>query len=257
MRPLIKYTLITATRDFLFIGLFIVVLVAIGISYFLGNTSMIETQAMVVSYAAFSSRFILVTGLIVFVCFHVKRAFDNKEIEVLLSRPISRFQFVIEYWLGFVVLTFIVTIPVIGVMALMAPAHIPSIAMWGISIIVEDCLMVAFALVTSLILQSAVSPVLLSLGFYIVSRMMGYFMATAKIPHYYELHIIYDHLSEYVVMFTSMFLPRLDFFGKSEWLIYGISPQAMHDLELFIIQATIYIPFLLGVAIFDFKRKQF
>ncbi|MBL0318556.1 MAG: hypothetical protein IPP74_04590 [Alphaproteobacteria bacterium] len=257
MRPLMKYTLITATRDLLFIGLFIVILVAIGISYFLGNTSMIETRAMVVSYAAFSSRFILVTGLIVFVCFHVRRAFENKEIEVQLSRPISRFQFVIEYWLGFVVLTLLVTIPVIAVMAFIAPANVQSLMLWGLSIVVEGTLMVAFALVTSLILQSAVSPVLLSLGFYVVSRMMGYFMATTKIPHYYQPSIIVDHLSEYVVMATSMFLPRLDFFGKSEWLIYGISAHATHDLILFIIQAAVYIPFLLGVAIFDFKRKQF
>lgn len=257
MRPIIRHTLITATRDLLFIGLFFVIIVAAGISYFLGKTALVEGPQMVISYVAFSARFILVTGLIVFVCFHVRRAFDNKEIEVHLSRPISRSRFVIEYWMGFVMLTLITALPLILFIGSTTSPDMHGLFFWGISLIVECMLMVAFALVASLMLQSAVSPVLLSLGFYVISRMMGYFMATTKIPHFYTPAVIWDHAAEYVVTFTSMFFPRLDFFAKSEWLIYGLKQATTSDFTLFTIQACVYIPLLLGVAIFDFKRKQF
>jgi hypothetical protein len=111
----IRYILITALRDWFFLGLFCGVIFAALISATLGSTAFIEEKEMTISYAAGSCRLILMVGLIVFVCFHIRSAFDTKEVDVILSRPISRTNLVIAYWLGFAFVAFLLTIPVVGV----------------------------------------------------------------------------------------------------------------------------------------------
>src|SRR5471030_2906314 len=105
----IRYILITALRDWLFIGLLACVLCAAAISATLGNTAFLETQEMTITFAAGSARVILMVGLIVFVCFHIRSAFDTKEIDVIMSRPISRSNLVIAYWLGFAFVALLLT----------------------------------------------------------------------------------------------------------------------------------------------------
>src|SRR5579884_3037807 len=114
----IRYILITALRDWLFIGLMISILLATAISATLGSTAFLEEKEMTITFASGSSRLILMVGLIVFVCFHIRNAFDTKEIDVILSRPISRSNLVIAYWLGFSFVALLQTIPVIAIIAL-------------------------------------------------------------------------------------------------------------------------------------------
>jgi hypothetical protein len=88
--------------------------------------------------------------------------------------------------------------------------------------------------------------------------MMGYFATgimirpTTYLPDIKHLH---TWLSELILMFTSILLPRLDLFAKSSWLIYGVTD--VEDWFIVPIQSMIYIPLLLLMAIFDFRRKQF
>ena len=53
----------------------------------------------------------------------------------------------------------------------------------------------------------------------------------------------------------SIFMPRLDFFAKSDWLIYGVKSPV--DIHLFFAQALVFIPLLILATIADFRRKQF
>src|SRR5688572_3022179 len=98
----IRYVLLTATRDRLFFGLLLGILVAAYISSVLGSTAMLEPAQMTLSFTAASARVIIMIGLIVFIGFHMRNAFDAREIDVLLSRPISRTTLVLSYWLGFI-----------------------------------------------------------------------------------------------------------------------------------------------------------
>lgn len=86
----IRYVLLTATRDRLFIGLLIGIIGAAYISSVLGSTAMLESEHMTLSFTAAAARVIIMVGIIVFIGFHMRNAFDAREIDVLLSRPISR-----------------------------------------------------------------------------------------------------------------------------------------------------------------------
>lgn len=248
-----RYILLTAIRDWLFIALFIAMLFALGISSFLGTTALSEQQQMVISYSAGATRIILLIGLIVFVCFHVRRAFENREVELILSRPISRYTFVFSYWLGFAVLSLMIIIPMVLAIQIFTKTNFYGMLYWSFSIIMEAFIVVAFSLFISLILRSAVGSVLASFAFYFICRMMGFFLVMIG-NMYSNITELRWYMSK-ALYFISIFIPRFDLYGQSKWLIYGAAGDG--NLWVFILQSLIFIPFLLLMAFSDFRRKQF
>ena len=103
MNALIRYVLLTAVRDWLFIGLFAILIFACTISLFLGSTALSEQSSMQLVFLASSTRMILVVGMILFICFHIRRSFENREIDFLISRPISRSTLLFSYFFSFVI----------------------------------------------------------------------------------------------------------------------------------------------------------
>lgn len=255
MLTIIRYTLLTALRDWLFLGLLIILCLAYGLSSFMGSTALVEQPQMSLSYFAGASRIIMNIGLIVFVCFHVRRGFENREIESILSKPISRTTFVIAYWLGFAVLAAIISIPILTSIALLHKTNTTGLIYWGLSLILEVSILTGFALLTSLIMQSAVSSVLSTFAFYLISRLMGFFIAAMDQPTSLMGGGKFGFLMEGLLKIISVVIPRLDLYAKSDWLIYGMG--GYQNLWLFSIQSLVFIPLIILVAIFDFKRKEF
>jgi len=253
MLTTIKYILITALRDKLFIGLFIAMFIVFGLSVFLGSTALVEEDGAIDAYIGGSSRLVLAIGLIVFVCFHVRTAFDNKEIELLLSRPISRTSFVFSYWMGFAVIATIFVVCLSIAMFLFLNVSGYGLFYWSAGLLMESYLFIAFALFASLILRSAVSSVMLCFGFYVMCRMMGFFLYIVDQPHLFKGY--FGDIIEKLLIFVSAILPRLDLYADSKWLIYNAVNDTSH--HWFIWQTLIYVPFLLVMAVIDFKRKQF
>ncbi|MDX2074473.1 MAG: hypothetical protein SFX19_08955 [Alphaproteobacteria bacterium] len=248
----IRYILLTAMRDWLFWVLLAGVLSAASIAGLLGSTAFLETQEMTITYAAGSSRVMLMLGLIVFVCFHIRSAFDTKEIDVILSRPISRGTLIVAYWLGFMLVACILLLPIVAVVGLIGVPNKTGFFYWALSLLMEAGVVVSLALFSAFALRSAVTSVLGCMGLYVVSRMMVFFVMTAENPMFNNIQYIW---LRFLLQGISSLVPRLDFFGKSEWLIYGLKTGT--EWHLFAIQAVIFVPLLLVAAIMDFKRKQF
>jgi hypothetical protein len=170
----------------------------------------------------------------------------------MLSRPISRSGLAFAYWLGFATVAVLVVVPTALVIAVLQPLSIPGFAFWTLSLLLEALCVVAMALFTALALRSAVTAVMACLGFYVLSRMMAFFvMAADSFGDKEPLTFI----TKYALKTVATVIPRLDFFGKTEWLIYGLTTAV--ESQLFLLQAAIFIPLLLFAAILDFRRKEF
>lgn len=250
----IRYVLLTATRDRLFIGLLLGILLATYISRVLGSTAMLEPEQMGIAFTAASARVIIMIGLIVFVGFHMRNAFDAREIDVLLSRPISRTSLVLSYWVGFAAVGTCLVLPTIALVALLGTLNHTGFLLWSLSLLLESWLVVSIALFASLTIKSGVATVLASLGIYALSRMMGFFLATSSSGTIFKEHEI-NVGTQWLMGGISLVVPRLDFFAKSNWLIYGA--RSYEDLALVVVQAGVFIPLLLAASVIDFKRKQF
>ncbi len=248
----IRYILITALRDWLFIGLLVGVMVAAAISATLGSTAFIEEKEMTLTFSSASARLILMTGLIVFVCFHIRNAFDTKEIDVILSRPISRTNLVFSYWLGFSFVGVLLSLPVIAVISFIGAGSFSGFIGWSASLFLESALVVALALFSAFTMRSAVTSVLGCMGFYVLSRMMAFFVFTSNSGMFNEPKFI---ILRWMLKAISTLLPRLDLFSKSEWLVYGFTNA--QEWYLYIAQSLVFIPLLLAATMIDFRKKQF
>lgn len=254
MKTNIHYILLTAMRDWLFAGLLLGVLFAVMISSAMGDMAMLEPEQLKISYSAAASRLVLVIGMIVFTCFHVRHAFDSKEIDVFLSRPISRPNLVVSYWLGFSFVAVLLALPTIAVVQWVGPLSMQGFWLWSLTLVLELVLVVAAALFSSFTLKSGVSSVMATFGFYVLARMMGFFIATANSALLFRSEEM-NNVSRWVMDHLAMVVPRLDFFAKTNWLVYGIADNA--EIYNAVLQAVIFILVLLAATVVDFRRKQF
>jgi hypothetical protein len=84
--------------------------------------------------------------------------------------------------------------------------------------------------------------------------MMGFFLSATSAGNVFKEHEI-NVGAQWLMSGISTIVPRLDFFAKSKWLIYGA--HSYEEATLFLIQAAVFIPILMAASIIDFKRKQF
>jgi len=253
MKSILKYILFTGIRDRLYIGLFISLVVAFSISIFLGSTALIEQQQMTAAYIAGSSRAILTIGMILFVCLNVNRAFENKEVEFILSKSVSREQFILGYLLGFLLAAFLIFIPLVGTILIVTKANQIGLLIWSVSLLFEVLIVISFALLSSLILKNSFSAIMASFAFYMISRLMGMFVMAIDLPG--DFAQTKNHILASILKILSALFPRLDLFGQSEWLSYGVTDFS--NFKIILLQSAIYIPLMIFMAFHDFKKKQF
>jgi hypothetical protein len=261
MHAIIRYTIITALRDWLFLGILLLVLLGTTISLFLGSTALVEQQFMAAAFISSAVRMITILGLVVFVCFHVRRSFDNKEVELILSKPISRVAFVISYFSGFAWLAFCIVTPVSLLFWALhlikyLDLQLGGLIWWSVSFYLETLIVLSFTFFGALLLRSAVSSVLFALSFYFLCRIYGFLLISINSVASMGRSTLLGRVSEDILSFLGIFIPRLDMFTKSEWLIYGFTLEFNH-IYLVVQSTAIYVMLFLAMAVFDFVRKQF
>lgn len=253
MIAIARYILLIALRDRLFLGMILGVIAVSYLSFVLGSTALAEESQTAITLAAGTSRFVIALGLMVFVCFHIHLAFDSREMDVQVARPISRTTLVLGYFAGFAVIALALCLPLIAVLALMQPVSWSGFAAYAISLYLEAVMAASFAMFAAFTLKSAVNAVMASCAFYVLSRLMGFFLIMLFNHAVFAnktLHIV----SSSAVDIASYAVPRLDFFAQSAWLHYGAKS---HEWLLFGAQSLIFIPLLICATMLDIRRKAF
>lgn len=251
-RTLVAYIMATALRDRLFLAFLVLTVLAASIGMFIGGTAVVEKRELSVVYVATATRLILVAGLVLFVCFHLRRSFESHEVELMLSRPISRVNFVLAHVISFVVLALVAVIIATVVVGAVARPEPLALARWSLSLWLECSIMVLTALFFALALPSAVANVMACFGFYALARMIGLLTGIA------ESASANDPLLRFVgrvMEAISIVIPRLDLFGQTSWLIYGVGGEI--SFAVIALQGLVYAPLIVAAAIFDLERWQF
>lgn len=270
-RHLIAYILTAARRDRLMMTLALMIVAGASLAIFMGSAAVSEQRSFSIAFAAGALRFIGVIGITLFCCFYIRRAFDAKEVEFLLSRPISRSNFLFSHAAAFSFLAVVVSAVVILTVLAVGRPDVGGLMLWGFSVMVEFSVMAIVALFFSMVISSASGAALAALGFYALSRMMGVLLGIVDMP---PDSVIFAALGS-MMKLISVIIPRLDLMGQSSWLIYGplgsggvqFMPTAgtyaftvMEHLGLvgFIaVQGIVFTGLLLAAAAYDFSRKQF
>ncbi|MCK6418404.1 MAG: hypothetical protein L6Q57_05635 [Alphaproteobacteria bacterium] len=248
--PLVHYVLTAAVRDRLIMTLVLALVVIASLSVFLGSAAINEKDQFISVYAGGGIRLMGVLGLTLFIVFFIRRSFEARDIEFLLSRPIGRAQFLFSYAGSFSLIALILALAQIFALYILGPhlfgyGHI----MWGFSIIAENVIVACAALFFSLWLTSASASVMAVLGLYGLARLSG------------ELLGIIDsgkdtapEAMEFVMQAVTVLAPRLDLFGQTSWLIYGPGETGYGFLAL---QCVVYSGLLLLAGLYDLIKRQF
>ena len=254
MKTVLKYVILSAIRDKLFLALFMAIISLFGISNLIGFTATSEEALMQTVLFAGTSRILLIFGMIIFICFHINKSFENKEISFILSKNISREKFILSYWLGFNIISLFLIFIFSIIIFLFCNINIIGAIQWIISLIFEMAIITMFAILSSLMLQSAIFSIFISSSFYLISRLMGFFINMSIVTGHNEIYNFIIESSHFILKVISSLIPRLDLYGQTKWLIYGAD---FNIFKIIIIQSIIYILIMFMMAFYDFRKKQF
>ena len=253
IRPvLVRYVIKAATRDRLMLSLLCSFIVAASLAVFMGSSAVAEKNVFALVFMAAGLRLAGVVGLVLFVVFFVRRSFDARDVEFLLSRPVTRVQFLLSFAAGFWVLALVTAIVQGLAMGLITPGFMTAGSLlWVASIAVENIIIVSTALFFSLILTSAATSAMATLGFYVLARMMGEILGVLAAGGIGAWMVIPAN----VMKMISMLVPRLDLMGQTTWLVYG--PGGGIGYGFLIVQAVFFTALILTAALIDLARRKF
>lgn len=254
---LIKYVLMAAMRDRMMWGIAVISILGACLSIFSGSAAIIEQGQFVMTYAAGGIRILTLIGLVLFVVFYVRRSFDARDVEFLLTRPISRLQFILSHAAAFSLLAVLsgafLTLIIFALnRGQFSEGLAQGFALWSCGVAAEYILVANTAFFFALVLNSPVSSGLSTLGFYVLARMIGNLMAIAHAN--LSSTALFKGLA-YVMDMIAMVIPRLDLMAQTSWLIYG-----NHDWQSWAFicgQAILFLALILTAALIDLKRRQF
>lgn len=247
--PLALYIFKSVLRN-RFIWIFIVsVLVVVSLSLFMGSSSVTEKDQFALVFIASSLRLVAVFLLTLFVCNYIRQAFDYQEVEYVLSRSVSRLDFLIAHGVSFLILSVALASFIGGVLFLL-PFTANNLLFWVLGLTVELVVISQAAIFFSLVLGNTIGSVFAVSGFYILGRLIGDILAIIDA----SAGGIAIAALENVMLFISFFTPRFDLLAQSQWLLYN---EQLENIFFIIGQCTVLSLALFVSGYFDFKRKEF
>lgn len=249
---LVHYVLTGAYRDKLVLSMFAVLIACVSLSIFFGSSSLIEKQQFTLVYASGALRLALNLGLILFIVFFIRRSFESKDVEFLLSRPLSRFQLLMAYSAAFSLIAVVGALLCGAVVLGIAPQLIGAgHALWILSLCAEALIIANTAMFFAFVLTSSAAGAMAAIGFYVLSRMMGDILGIIDA----NLGSHKTEVLEWIMQVISIVMPRLDLMGQTSWLIYG--QDGTIGTAFIIMQAAVFCAVIIAASMVDLSRRQF
>ena len=251
--PLIRYVLIAAVRDRLVLSLLLLMIVGASIAIFLGSAAVSESDQFAVVFAAGGLRLTGAVGLILFIVFYLRRSFESRDIDFLLSRPVSRVSFLLSHAAAFTILAAVVALFVSVTVCAIAPHSIgPGYGLWAFSLLAEYIMVVNTALFFAMVLPNAAAGTLAVFALYLLARLIGQILGIihAGIPQGGS------HILAVIMQVISLIVPRFDLMAQTSWLIYGPGSGDV-SYPFIVAQGVIFSALVIMGALVDLVRRQF
>lgn len=252
IRPLYRYILMAAVRDRFFFAIVGILAVVISLSLFFGSSALTEQDQFARSFAAFGFRLFGVVILVLFIVGYLRRSFEGRDIDYLLSRPMGRVSFVLTHAAAFSTLGILAALLLGGTTMLLQWGAINSSAfLWGGSLAAEFIIMANVAMFFAFVMRSASACIIVVFAFYLLSRLMGEILGILQKAATGPAVQILSNIMEAI----SVFVPRLDLMAQSKWLLYGV--QADLSPAFVFGQCGIFTALVIGATLLDMHRRQF
>jgi len=251
IKHLVFYVLSAAIKDKIFLLYVGLVAIILSLSIFFGSSAVTEQDQFSAVFTSGALRIASSFTLILFIIFYFRRSFDNRDVDFLFSRPISRLQFVLAHFIAFSILSLLIAIVTsIGILILTPSELLGAALIWGLTIFLELVVLSVMAMFFGIALSTAVSATLVTICFYILARLMGDIIGILESG----ISNLATQALGLIMTVISFFIPRLDLIGQTSWLVYGVQDFNYIALSL---QIIIFIGLVLSATYLDLKRRQF
>ncbi len=252
IRPLFRYILMAALRDRFFVSLVGILAAVVSLSFFFGASVITEQAQFARSFTAFGFRLFGTVTLVLFVVSYIRRSFENRDMDYLLSRPVGRVRFILTHAAAFSTLALLSAILLGGTgMILEGGALHAGSFMWWASLAVEFIIMANVAMFFAFVMSSTTACLMIIFAFYLLARLMGEILGILQKGAETAFMATLAKLMELI----SIFIPRLDLMGQSKWLLYGVPADISPAFLLG--QCVIFTGLVIGATALDMHRRQF
>ena len=249
MFTIARFTLLEAVRNRLFILIMAGVICLFVLAEFIGELSITETRQVQSAILSSLLRVFSISIISLFVITSALRELNDKGLEIILSLPISRHQYLFGKLLGYGGLSLLISIIVSLPLLLYAPT-IPVIC-WFLSLFCEQALVLSLSLVCLFTFANVTISFIAVMAFYFLSRSMETIRLLSESP-ILESNAFSQDFIHCLVDAMALLLPDLGAFTKSDWLAYNVD---FADMQIVLIQTMIYLTILLSAGLFDLYRK--
>lgn len=246
---LARLTLLEARRTAVGKAAVAAIIVALGVALFMTRIVLTDQErATVVTYAVvvrLSLVFVLAQAIIA----NTVRDLNERVIENFLALPVTRMQYALGKWLGWVAVA--VACGLAAGLPLLGFSNTPGRLVWTLSLAAEAVLVAGMALLLALALGRIVTAMLAFCCVYLLAR-IGFMLALLSVNMGANHGTPLDRFDAGYIKIVGFLLPRMDRFADTAWLSGGpihFGPD--------ILQAVIYVALLGAVANVDLRRKQF
>lgn len=246
-----RYTLLEAVRNRLaWLALFAAA-GALGIAAFLHQVAITESREVGAAVVAAILRLTAAFLVVAFVVTSMVREFNDKVLEIVLSRPVPRASYLLGKFVGFSTAACALAVAFALPLALFASGG--RLMPWALSLACELVVMVAVSLFCVLTLTNVVAALGAAAAFYLLSRSMG---AAQIIAAAGESSTLWqDRAADWTVGAIAKLLPAFDQWTQTSWLV-AAAPE-WSTLGSIALQAGVYVALILAAALFDFHRQNF
>lgn len=251
---LVRYVLTAALRDRVVLAMGGMIILAGALCLFLGSAAAIEGDKFALVFAGGALRLAGALGVVLFVVSTIRRAFESRDVEFLLARPISRASFLFSHALAFALLALGVGAAIGLCLYALGPQSMGSIGggLWIATLLTEYVMLAFVALFFSMVLPSVPGAALATLGFYVLARMSGQILGTIDAGTVGPRGLL-----SLMMEAISVLIPRLDLLAQSSWLIYGVEGDIARGLILASTQCLVFSALVLMAALWDLSRRTF
>jgi len=243
-----RFSLIEAIRGKIIWIIAALMIMAMMLSLFVSQAALTETRESQVALMAGFLRISSILVMIFFVVSSIARDFQDKSIELLFAVSIPRYQVFIGKFFGFSLLSFLISGFYFFIFLFFSEAEAAFI--WSVSFWFELSLMALLSLIFILSLENVALSLMISLGIYVLMRLMPAIQSMGEGPMQDGL---FNQFINSMIDIIALFLPRLDLFSQSSWLI--VNEISGIDIISFLIEFMLYVTFFILVGVFDLKRK--
>lgn len=249
IRVIAAFTLLEGVKHRVLWLACVMVLIGFLLTEFAGALAITETKQIQSAFMAFFHRLLAVLIMSLFVISSQAKEYQNRCLEMILALPVPRSGYLLGRLIGFSILAVIIV--ALFTLPLNIYANTEQVLFWGVSLYCELLILIALSLVflaTFNHMPPAITGVFLV---YWLSRVIASLQLVGTGP------IMDNSLSTQVFAIfldgLAFFLPALDRFTQSEWVVYGTGN--LDALVFVLAQTAIYVALLISMAFFDFYRK--